>query len=272
MKARRRYGRKTLDVNGIEIESETRGATSSARISQILAADIISGVLVPGEKLEEKILSERFGVSRTPVREAIRDLAAKKLVEPVARGVIVARIGIAELSDMLEAECELEALCARVASQKMSALEREHLRILFEEGKSQLGKGDLTGYLEMNERFHAVILDGIHNTSLATTVRSLRERLAPFRRAQPGPAEDRLRQSLDEHKAILDAVVQGDSEAAYCASRAHGARLNTGALLQINDRTLFATKEKATSDTRLSPATTTPLPRKGGRKKTLSGS
>jgi len=86
--------------------------TITDRIQKSLAQKIISGALTPGQKLEEKALASQFGVSRTPIREAMRELSARGLVELVPRrGVVVATIGIDRLADMLTAECELEAIC-----------------------------------------------------------------------------------------------------------------------------------------------------------------
>jgi DNA-binding GntR family transcriptional regulator len=216
-------------------DEETAAATISSRISHVLAADIISGELPPGSKLDEVALSQRFGVSRTPIREALKDLAAKRLVEPAKRGVVVARIGIEELTDMLEADCEIEALCARLASQKMSALEKEHLKILCEKGSLVIGTENLAGYFVLNDRFHMLIAKGTHNDTLESTVRLLRNRLAPFRRAQPGEMSERLLQSVKEHQVIVEAISLGDGEAAYLAARSHNARLSIGTLLQVSN-------------------------------------
>jgi DNA-binding GntR family transcriptional regulator len=216
-------------------ELHTPTATTSARISHALAADIISGELPPGSKLDEVGLSQRFGVSRTPVREALKDLLAKRLVEPAKRGVVVARIGIEELTDMLEADCEIEALCARLASQKMSALEKEHLKMLCEQGNAVIGTEKLADYFDLNDKFHMLIAKGTHNETLESTVRLWRNRLAPFRRAQPGEMSERLLQSIKEHQVIVGAISMGDGEAAYVAARTHNARLSLGTLLQVSN-------------------------------------
>lgn len=101
--------------------------TSVNRIYKSIAEQIITGNLQPGEKLEEKVLASRFGVSRTPIREALRELSARGLINLIPRrGGMVAEIGLERLSDMLDAECELEGLCARLAAMRMTALEKGH--------------------------------------------------------------------------------------------------------------------------------------------------
>src|SRR5262245_45779292 len=129
--------------------------TITDRIQKSLAEQIISGALAPGQKHEEKALASRFGVSRTPGREAMRELSARGLVELVARrGVVVATIGIERLADMLTAECELEALCARLAAQQMTALERGQLKEIHERGRELAKRQDETDYLALNHKFH----------------------------------------------------------------------------------------------------------------------
>src|SRR5690348_12021163 len=103
--------------------------TIAARIQKSLTSKIINGELRPGYKLDEQALATEFGVSRTPIREALRELGARGLIELVPhRGGIVAQISLPQLSDMLDAECEMEALCARLAAQRMSAVEKGALQ------------------------------------------------------------------------------------------------------------------------------------------------
>jgi len=209
--------------------------TIAIQIYKALAEQIISGEFGPGDKLEEKVLAERFNASRTPVREALRELAAKGLVDLVPRrGGVVASIGVDELSDMLEAEAELEALCARLAAQRMSMLEKKQLEELHSDATAVAQRGDEAGYLEANKRFHDQICAGTHNVTLAKTVRDLRARLAPFRQTQSG-VERRFEVSHDEHQAIVGAILAGNAEAAGLAMLNHNARLSTNALRRVRE-------------------------------------
>jgi DNA-binding GntR family transcriptional regulator len=211
--------------------------TNAARIYEALAERIIHGRLLPGHKLDEQALADAFGVSRTPIREALRELSARGLVQTQPRrGAVVATIGLPRLSDMLEAECELEALCARLAAQRMSALEKSALLELHERTRPLAAKSDRSGYFAANTRFHAIICQGTHNATLVETISTLRERLAPFRRTQSDPIEQRLRRSWDEHGAIVAAIMSADAEQSYDAMRRHNARLAGGVIRLLEQR------------------------------------
>jgi DNA-binding GntR family transcriptional regulator len=211
-------------------------STISSKISKLLAAQIIDGTFAPGAKLEERSLAEKFEVSRTPIREALRELGSKGLVEVMPRrGVVVARIGVAELAKLLEADCELEALCARRAAECMTAMEKKELEFIYEQSASFAHDENTVDYLINNRQFHALILTGAHNEVLAGMVADLRERLAPFRQAQ-AQVDDRLAVSHEEHGAIVKAILAANCEDAYNAMRSHHARLSNSVLRLIRTR------------------------------------
>ena len=102
--------------------------TISAKVQALIADQIICGHFAPGTRLDERLLAEQFKVSRTPVREALRQLAARGLTQILPmRGVVVMQVGVKELSEILQADCELEALCARLAAESMTAMEKTEL-------------------------------------------------------------------------------------------------------------------------------------------------
>jgi DNA-binding GntR family transcriptional regulator len=207
--------------------------TNTLRIYRALADQIIHGELAPGSKLEEQALAERFAVSRTPVREALRELSARGMIDLLPRrGGVVATVGLEQLADMLEAECEFEALCARLAAQRMSAMEKKQLQLLHEQSAVFVGQDDELRYLPINQEFHAAIYEGTHNRTIATQVSALRDRLAPFRQSQAG-VERRLALSHKEHGDIVAAILSGDSEGAYNAMREHNARLGTNVVQRM---------------------------------------
>ncbi|WP_220810954.1 GntR family transcriptional regulator [Cupriavidus sp. UME77] len=206
-------------------DTRTTVTTIAAQISQKLADEIIAGTLPPGERLEEPALAERFQVSRTPVREALRLLDARGLIELVPRrGGVVANVGAAQLADMLEALCELESLCCRIATQRMSAMQRRQLELLHEQTEAVGERRDVQAYLELNHRFHQLICQGTQNETLMAAVENLRDRLAPFRAAQSG-VERRFETSHREHQKIVEAILAGQPEEAYLAMRSHTTRL-----------------------------------------------
>ncbi|WP_395446545.1 GntR family transcriptional regulator (plasmid) [Aminobacter sp. UC22_36] len=205
--------------------------TIASQIYHALAEEIAKGVMAPGQKLEEKVIAEKFGVSRTPVREALRELGARGLIEMnPRRGGVVARIDVEQMADMLEAECEIEASCARLAAQRMTAMEREQLYELHRQYTECVGNQDLDGCREINRKFHDGICRGAHNVTIAAMAVELRVRLAPFRQHQAGPADVRLQQSLDEHQKIVDAIRANDAAGAYAALSEHNARLSAGVM------------------------------------------
>jgi len=209
--------------------SENTDATLGSQIYEKLANEIIVGKLPPGHRLDEQSLATQFGVSRTPVREALRELGARRLIDLVPRrGGVVSQVGNETLIDMLEAECEIEGLCARLAAHRMSALEKRHLQDLHERAAAS---GNLTVYFEMNKEFHDLICAGAHNSTLNTTASELRFRLSPFRRPEPrSDAAVVIKRSTEEHTEIVSAILSGEAEKAYEAMRTHNARVNLGAM------------------------------------------
>lgn len=209
-------------------------STVVEKICGKLAEEILAGRLRPGEKLEEKTLAARFKVSRTPVREALRELSARGLIELVPRkGGTVISFGLAQLADMLEAECEVEALCAMLCAHRMSVVQKKQLEALHLRSHELADRGDERTYLRLNEEFHDLILQGTQNDSLAATARGFRSRLAPFRSAQSG-IEKRFELSFEEHGAIVTAILDANPERAYRAMREHDARLSTRVLERLH--------------------------------------
>lgn len=178
-------------------------------------------MLEPGTPLDEQELAARFGVSRTPVREAIRQLSASGLVSVRPhRGAVVALPTPTQLHDMFEAMAELEALCAGLAARNMTVPERRGLEGLHQALRTLVHEGDPLRYHETNEAFHAAIYAGSHNGYLAELTLMTRARVAPFRRAQ-FRAAGRLGGSYQEHDLIVQAILRGDQSGAAEAMRAH---------------------------------------------------
>lgn len=196
-----------------------RTRTEALRLQ--IADEIVSGVLEPGTPLDEQELAARFGVSRTPVREAIRQLSASGLVSVRPhRGAVVALPTPTQLDDMFEAMAELEALCAGLAARNMTVPERHGLEGLHQALRALVHEGDPLRYHETNEAFHAAIYSGSHNGYLAELTLMTRARVAPFRRAQ-FRAAGRLGGSYREHDLIVQAILRGDQSGAAEAMRAH---------------------------------------------------
>ncbi|SMF43959.1 DNA-binding transcriptional regulator, GntR family [Tistlia consotensis] len=184
------------------------------RVRLGLEREIVTGDLTPGTRLDETRLAERYEVSRTPVREALMQLAASGLIEMRPRqGALVAAIGTFQLAEMFEVMSELEALCARLAARRMTPAERDDLAALHEACAPYLASGDADAYYELNLRFHEAIYAGSHNAFLEQETRKIRLRVSPYRRMQlhrPG----RLADSHAEHGRVVAAILAGDQELA----------------------------------------------------------
>jgi DNA-binding GntR family transcriptional regulator len=196
-------------------------ATRAEELRFQIADEITRGVLPPGTTLDETALAARFGVSRTPVREAIRELAASGLVDTRPhRGAVVARPSVERLQAMFDVMAELEALCAGLCALKMTPPERRAFEALHVEMGDQMRSGDFVGYREANETFHTAIYAGSHNAYLSEITLGTRWRLSPFRRAQ-FRALGRLALSHTEHDRVVTAILRGDRDGAASAMRDH---------------------------------------------------
>ena len=204
-----------------------RASPAAAKITRAeelrlqLADEIVRGSLPPGAPLDETEIARRFNVSRTPVREALRQLAASGLVDARAhRGAVVARPTIERLTGMFEAMAELEALCAGLAAERMTPVERHRLEAVHEELRLLSHAGNPDRFHQVNERFHNTIYAGSQNAYIAEMTLATRVRVQPFRRAQFRNL-GRLAKSQVEHDRVVVAIMRGDKVGAAAAMRDH---------------------------------------------------
>jgi DNA-binding GntR family transcriptional regulator len=195
--------------------------TSAEDIRRQLAERIIGGELAPGSVLDESQLALEFAVSRTPIREALKQLSTSGLVEqkPHSR-TIVAKPDSAALTGMFELMAYLEALCAELCAERMTVAERRALDGLHSEMSGIVSAGDRPTYIRYNELFHNAIYQGSHNGYLEEVTRQTRQRLQPFRRAQFSNL-GRLTRSHAEHGQVVEAILQGSRSEAGGLMRAH---------------------------------------------------
>lgn len=195
--------------------------TSAEEIRRQLAERIIGGELAPGSVLDESQLASEFSVSRTPIREALKQLSTSGLVEqkPHSR-TIVAKPDSAALTGMFELMAHLEALCAELSAERMTVAERHALDDLHAEMSGIVSAGDRLTYIRYNELFHNAIYQGSHNNYLEDVTRQTRQRLQPFRRAQFSNL-GRLTRSHSEHGQVVEAILRGSRSEAGDFMRAH---------------------------------------------------
>ncbi|MCC0048384.1 MAG: GntR family transcriptional regulator [Rhodobiaceae bacterium] len=186
-----------------------------------IAQEIAMGTIQPGQHLDEVALAGRFGVSRTPIREALMQLGTMGLVEMRPhRGAFVKRIGIAELVEMIEVMAELEGMCARLAARRMSAAEIDALEQIHLDCAAAADSGDPDAYYYENERFHRALYAGCHNGFLTEEAGRLHERTKVYRRLQLR-VRGRVENSFSEHEAVVEAIRAGNPECAEKAARDH---------------------------------------------------
>ncbi len=186
------------------------------KIAEDLEQAIVMGQIATGERLDETTLAERYGVSRTPIREALQRLASSGLVDSKPRrGVFVRNLGPVELIEMFEAMAELEATCGRLAAGRVGDKALAEIRDANRLCACALKAQDADAYYRENERFHHLIYRASGNSFLEQTAAKLHMRLRPFRRMQLR-LRGRMTQSMAEHEAIVAALSDSDGE---CAAR-----------------------------------------------------
>ncbi|MCS6892152.1 MAG: GntR family transcriptional regulator [Rhodovarius sp.] len=193
-------------------------------VREQLERDILSGLLRPGERLVEEELGRRYGVSRSPIREAIRTLASEGLIEVSARrGAVVAGLSPQEAREYVEVRALLEGYNARLAARYRRPEVLARAAAILAEAAA--GRGDLA---ELNARFHDTLAEAGGNATLRAMMESLRKRSA---RVFPPPADPAAeRATWEEHRGILEAILAGDEALAAERAEAHVRKAGAAAL------------------------------------------
>ena len=195
--------------------------TRSFELREKIEDEIATGRIMPGAKLDETELATRFRVSRTPIREALIQLASTGFVEMrPRRGAVVPELAPRRLVEMFELMAELEAMCGRLAARRMSDTDHRPLVHAQEACEALSQKRDPDGYYHQNEAFHHVIYEASHNSFLAEQASALHRRLGPYRRLQLR-VRDRITTSCAQHRQIVAAILEGDGEKAAELLREH---------------------------------------------------
>ena len=216
-----------------EDDNTPQGNAAYAR----LLTELREGRLNPGDRLRETELADRLGMSRTPVREAIRQLEADGIVTHVPRqGATIRTLDYAEVRELYEMRAVLEGTAARLAARAASDIEIEEL-IDMNQQMAQLGNAPEAFVL--NRQFHAALLDAAKNRFLARSIHTLQKALmilGPTTLTEP----DRAAKAVEEHFGVLDAIRAREGALAEAAMRAHieaAQRVRVRALRALPDRT-----------------------------------
>ncbi len=185
------------------------GPSQAERLRAKIEQDILTLKLKPGERLDECGLAERYGTSRTPVREALLQLSSDGLVDiRPKKGAIVAKLSIRELVELFEVIAELEGACGRLAAKSYTAQDLEAINAAQETCRKYAELRDPQGYQQADEAFHAAIYAASRNDCLVKLVVGVSKRVAVYRRSQ-FEQMDRIRLSISEHDQIIHTIQDG---------------------------------------------------------------
>lgn len=203
------------------------GARISARaVCSAIRDDIISGYYPPGSRLAEELLAKRYGVSRVPVREALRTLESEGFVRTRRHaGASVAELTEHEAADLLQIRGLLEPLGAARAAQRRTEAHLKVLRGLVKLGQERVLQRQLADLPSLNGWFHQTLAQASGSTSLGQLLTQLRYKLT-WVYADESPVDPE--ESWEEHAAITDAVARGDAERARRLAAAHVERATAG--------------------------------------------
>ena len=185
---------------------------------QLILDAIDVGVYRPGDRLVESELAERFGVSRTPIREALQRLETQSLLARDGRSLIVASLDHNQLAELYVVRCELEGLAARLAARHATDEEIKVLRDMVEADRALVDQP--SALARANRRFHRQIHLASHNRYLVQQLDLVYRSMALMATTSLA-AVGRGETALAEHGKIVDAITDGDSDAAYEALKSH---------------------------------------------------
>jgi DNA-binding GntR family transcriptional regulator len=190
-------------------------------VFESLREAIINRQLEPGERMMEIQLAEEMGVSRTPVREAIRKLELEGLVVMVPRkGAYVAGLSLKDVAEVFEMRRALEGLASELAADRITDDELDNLERYLVKIADDIERGDLNQVVETDTDFHTLLYQASRNQRLTQSISNLREHIQRFRTtslSNPG----RMKEALEEHRKIVEAISSRDGEAARRLAQEH---------------------------------------------------
>ena len=192
---------------------EFKTVSLADQVFERLEGDIITGVYPRGEILTELKLVENLGVSRTPIREALRRLAQERLIEETAKGSLVLGITVDDLIDIMDIRQCIEGLAAYYATKNITDEELDQLRQINELQDFYFEKRDLERLRQMDDRFHIAIYEISKRSVICDTLRPLHRKTQRYRRISIGD-DARLANSIQEHKNIFAAIAAKDADLA----------------------------------------------------------
>ena len=183
---------------------------------------ILTGKLVPGERLMENQLAEKLGVSRTPVREALRMLELENLVELGPRkGAQVLDMSEKDITNILEVRSALEGLATSLACKKMTKEDLQQLKNMEVDFEKAVADNDVDHFVDIDEDFHDLIFAATENDKLINIFRNLRIQLYRYRMAQAKNNETSMSTIVAHHRSIIRAIENHDAEEGASIAQGH---------------------------------------------------
>jgi DNA-binding GntR family transcriptional regulator len=183
------------------------------QVAARLRTMLVEGLIQPGAKLNERELCERLGVSRTPLREAIKLLAAEGLVDLLPnRGAVAVKLTEADVLNTFEVLAMLEGMSGALAAERITDAELTEIRALHYEMMACFARRDLSGYYRINARIHSAINNAAANPVLSGTYRSINARVQSLR-FRTNQNEAKWQQAVQEHERMVEALAARDAEA-----------------------------------------------------------
>jgi len=202
-----------LKIEGYELLSQ--------KVYQVLKTEIIKGSLRPGTKLLEGKIAKQMGVSRTPVREALKELAVQGFAKMSPnQGVVISDASVKDIQEVLEIRGVLEGLAARLVTKLIKKKEIEELEKILKKMECYTQKGDILAFSEMSAEFHELILSICGNSRLIQIRKNLYDQAHRYRvRSLSNP--ERLKYPLKEHQEIAEVLKRKDAEQVDKLSQKH---------------------------------------------------
>lgn len=200
--------------------AEFKSVSLADQVFEKLENDIITGVYPRGEIITELKLVEQLGVSRTPIREALRRLEQERLIKDSGKGSVVLGITVEDLIDIMNIRQHVEGLAAFYATQNITDAGKEELNHISELQDFYYAKLDYDNLQKMDDRFHDWIYSTCKRSVLRDTLLPLHRKTMRYRRASIAN-EKRLKLSVQEHKDIIAAIISGDGETAQTLMSSH---------------------------------------------------
>ena len=213
---------------------EHRTVSLADQIFLELENNILTGAYAIGEIFTETVISKQLGVSRTPIREAIRRLEQERLVDITTKGIVIKGISPKDISDMYEIRLRTEGLASRWAANTISEEGKKELSEIVELQEFYTSKKDVDNIKNMDSKFHEIVYKNCGSSVLEDMLHQLHKKVTKYRKVSVSNNE-RAFQSAKEHREILNAILSGDGDLAEKLTIEHVKNAKTNIEKTVNE-------------------------------------